>query len=679
MEVTPIRPSQFMTRSGPGALTPTVEGSILIPQLSAMVQELLNSGTQASKNFCLPRPSDGKSGLQKFEITDERMVRMLRYFNSSPDKPFEKHIKIFRLPTNADLTIKETQSILKGYIFPKWGICNQHKGSTILMQFSQFQNEITLDCPKCISQKFRCIRGVPVRYVQACTNGHLQDIHWPSLVHKGSNCKNKIFEWIDIGGDNFVIKCIVCNMKIEYLSGNGLKLRSIQGHLPCFGNYPELNTRSNSNGDCSKILDPINNTPVSRARLVLRNSTGLHSPKNLTSVRIPKILGNLHKELFPHVRSLRTILNYNANLDKSGLIGELKKFDDEYSIDTLSEIERTPENELMQIIHQMIEEFKQNNNDPNQKPLSETKSNDEELDSLLEAAKTGFPPSSKVSKKHAYVNIEDILLIKSKEFGVTFRISPIKQLQVIKTQVGYSREVGTQENILNSTNTRIGKLVTNSNHYDDETTRWYLGDESFGEGIFIDIVESNIDEHGGLSPVDQLSSKNNETWNSINNKLEKILEDFTESSITKDELEQAVTQTNPRFVWWHTLCHKLLLNLTVDSGFSIVSFGERVYCKKITKTGKYESGILIYTSATGTDGTLGGLVSLVEKEFMTELFQKSSNGILSCSNDPVCSERKIELHKKEGACCHACELLSETTCNYQNRYLDRNLVKDTIL
>ena len=31
-----------------------------------------------------------------------------------------------------------------------------------------------------------------------------------------------------------------------------------------------------------------------------------------------------------------------------------------------------------------------------------------------------------------------------------------------------------------------------------------------------------------------------------------------------------------------------------------------------------------------------------------------------------------------GACCHACELISETTCGYQNKFLDRNIVRGTL-
>lgn len=669
--VTPIRPSQFVMRNGPGSLVPTVEGAILIPQLSILVNQLLHT-SYGKDNFNQP-DADGKTSLSKFVIPDGRMERMLRHFNSK-DKPFESDIKIFKLPTNVDLRIKETRNILSGFVFPRWGICTQHKGYSILMKFSEKSfDEIILDCPKCRNQGFIPRRGVPVKFVQACPNGHLQDVYWPSLVHGNDRCGNQIFEWRDVGGDNFIIKCIKCNMKTDYVGKDGLKTRSIGGRLKCDGQFPEREIKFNPNNSCEKKLNNKGNL-VSPAKLVLRNSTGLHTPKNLTSVQIPKFSGPLYHSLYPHRTTLNGFVHLVDDWDKNKLVKYLESIKEGNQItnDTMYEVERTQEDELIKAVNNIIDELNADAKQSRQKPISESESNDEELVSLLEAARTGYPPASEIGQKRAYVNIEDIILIESKEFGVTFRISPIRELKVIKTQVGYSREIGSIGD-LDSTQSRIGKLVRKSCYYEDGNTRWYLGDENFGEGLFIDIVKSKIDEVGGLNPVDNSSSEEIDTWSSIRDKLNDLL-----GSTEDEELKQEVTNTNPRFVWWHTLCHKLLLNLCVDSGFSIVSFGERVYCKKDKHDGTYQSGILMYTSATGSDGTLGGLVGLAKKEFMSELFKKTAQGIISCSNDPVCSERKIALDKREGACCHACELLSETTCDYQNRNLDRNLVMETM-
>lgn len=672
---TSVRSSQFITRDGPGSLMPTIGGSILIPNLSTLINYLLDK-SKGKDSFNEP-DADGKTDLNKFVISDSRMERMLRYFNSKK-KQFESEIKVFKLPTNADLRVQETQNILEGYVFPRWGICTQHRGNKIMMKFSYVDQfgTIALECPRCRDQGNLLKRGVPVRFVQACPNGHLQDIFWPGLVHKKSNCSNQIFEWIEIGGDNFVVRCIKCNMQIDYLSENGLKLRSLNGGLKCHGQFPESNIKFEQNDSCDKILSSKGKL-VSAAKLILRNAAGLHTPKILTSVQIPKFAGSLYTSLYEIRAILSTYVELKKDWNQNDLKTYLEKIQHRHQIpnDTIYEIENAREEELIKAVNNIIDEMEMDANRAKLKPVSESDANDEELTSLLESAREGFPPSADAGEKRAYVNIDDILLVKSKEFGVTFRITPIRNIQVTKTQVGYSREIGAAEKDLESTQTRIGKLITKSCYHEIGRTRWYMGDQMFGEGIFIDIVKSDIDEPGGLDPLTSKSSDDIDVWSSINDKMSSLLDG---ASSDNEELKTDVTNSNPRFVWWHTLCHKLLLHLCVDSGFSVVSLGERVYCKKDKHDGTFQSGILIYTAATGGDGTLGGLVGLAEEKFMSELFKKTSQGILSCSNDPVCSDRKITVHKKEGACCHACELLSETTCAYQNRYLDRNLVSGTI-
>lgn len=669
-EVTPIRPSQFVTRDGPGSLVPTVGGSILIPSLSILVNHLLDK-SRGRDAFNEP-DADGKTGLNKFVIKDSRMERLLRHFNSREEQ-FKSEIKIFRLPTNADLRVPETQNVLEGYIFPQWGICTQHNGNKIMMKFSQIDQYgyIALECPRCREQGLALKRGVPVRFVLACPNGHLQDLPWRRLVHKKQSCTNEVFEWIETGGDNFVVRCIKCQMQIEYLGEDGLKMRSINGRLTCLGQFPEI-PGFGHNASCDPIVSP-SGEHISAARLILRNSTALHTPKILTSVQIPRFAGSLYTALY----NIRTVIpGFRASKEdwnKNDLVNYLRHIQRPNQIpnDTIYEVENASEEELIKAVDDIIDEMERDADRIKLQPVSESEANDEELTSLLEAAREGYPPSSDPSEGRAYVNVDDILLIRSKEFGATFRITPIRNIQVTKVQVGYSREIGTTKSMEPElSQTRIGKLITKSCYFEEGNTRWYMGNQMNGEGIFIDIVNSEIDERGGINPIKSESSDDLRTWLTINDGMSSLLK----ASPHNEDLKIDVANTNPVFVWWHTLCHKLLLNLCVDSGFSVVSFGERVYCKKDKRTGTSQSGILIYTAVTGGDGTLGGLVGLAEEHFMTELFKKTLRGILSCSNDPVCSERKITRQKREGACCHACVLLPETTCAYQNRFLDRNLV-----
>ena len=87
------------------------------------------------------------------------------------------------------------------------------------------------------------------------------------------------------------------------------------------------------------------------------------------------------------------------------------------------------------------------------------------------------------------------------------------------------------------------------------------------------------------------------------------------------------------------------------------------------------SGILIYTSATDTDGSLGGLA----REGTTERFRNILMSMLQdsswCSNDPVCIESEAQGYGSMNfAACHACTLLPETSCESFNILLDRAAV-----
>jgi hypothetical protein len=53
-----------------------------------------------------------------------------------------------------------------------------------------------------------------------------------------------------------------------------------------------------------------------------------------------------------------------------------------------------------------------------------------------------------------------------------------------------------------------------------------------------------------------------------------------------------------------------------------------------------------------------------------------------CSNDPVCAQHQPENpHERrflQGAACHGCLLIAETSCEQHNDFLDRALVVPTV-
>ena len=129
----------------------------------------------------------------------------------------------------------------------------------------------------------------------------------------------------------------------------------------------------------------------------------------------------------------------------------------------------------------------------------------------------------------------------------------------------------------------------------------------------------------------------------------------------------------PRFLLCHTLAHLLIRELEGEAGYPAASLRERIYCA----TGKDPmAGVLIYVTAADEEGSLGGLMELAEPGRFLRLLTGAFEAATWCSLDPVCGEG--EGHGPDllnGAACHACALVPETSCPYGNVLLDRVFVK----
>jgi MrfA Zn-binding domain len=91
------------------------------------------------------------------------------------------------------------------------------------------------------------------------------------------------------------------------------------------------------------------------------------------------------------------------------------------------------------------------------------------------------------------------------------------------------------------------------------------------------------------------------------------------------------------------------------------------------------AGVLIYTAAPDSDGTLGGLAQLVRPERLRELIEQALERARICASDPLCAEH-VPAHDRSlhGAACHACSFVAETSCEIGNRYLDRSVLVSTL-
>ncbi|MEV6228080.1 DrmB family protein [Saccharopolyspora shandongensis] len=179
--------------------------------------------------------------------------------------------------------------------------------------------------------------------------------------------------------------------------------------------------------------------------------------------------------------------------------------------------------------------------------------------------------------------------------------------------------------------------------------------EVFGEGYFLRFNESALTSW--------------ETQPKVRERCDKLI-------ARKQAHASWLTTPTPRLVLLHTFAHLLLRNTAFEAGYSTSSLRERLYVTPESNQPAM-AGILVYTAAGDTEGTLGGLVRMGEYERLSRLFYTSVASAQWCSFDPVCGESPgqgpggLSL-----AACHACSLVPETSCVAANRLLDRKLLID---
>lgn len=127
----------------------------------------------------------------------------------------------------------------------------------------------------------------------------------------------------------------------------------------------------------------------------------------------------------------------------------------------------------------------------------------------------------------------------------------------------------------------------------------------------------------------------------------------------------------PDFIALHTLAHSMILRLSFEAGYGASSIRERIYSAP-ESSGTAMAGILLYTAAGDSEGTLGGLVRLGVPGAFERVLIGAIHDMDWCGADPVCRESPGQgVGSLNLAACHACGLLPETSCEFGNRLLDR--------
>lgn len=189
---------------------------------------------------------------------------------------------------------------------------------------------------------------------------------------------------------------------------------------------------------------------------------------------------------------------------------------------------------------------------------------------------------------------------------------------------------------------------------------WLPCAEMRGEGIFLRLAEERIVEwehRPAVKQREQLLARAHDRWRAQRGLAPQ-------------------PHPGPRYVLLHTLAHVLIRELALECGYSAAGIRERIYPGTSEEPA---AGVLLYTSAPDSEGTLGGLVSLGRIDRLGALIERALEAARLCSSDPLCAEHDPTVHARlSAAACHACLFAAETSCERGNHYLDRALLVDTL-
>ena len=555
----------------------------------------------------------GRNGIDpsRFEIQDLRITQGLMGDGA----------RVFWLPSNAELEQPEFAPVYGTKPFPVWRLCLnevQH-GTSSHGSFSVLYSGRS--CPQCGSW-----RAEPIRFVRACRLGHLDDVNWNEIVHGGHAAHSvRWFRWLGGGGSlsSVNLECSRCTSHVNFGQVYSMS-------LTCSGRYPEREPIQSQG-----LEYPCTET----AHVIQRQASNLRIPELMTLFSIP-YYSYLHRQLQTRevIAALRvsrgginSIDDFRALLEtlRSGSLITQALYDGilQHSWD---EIRTALQVVLTQPLSTRYEELI-----------------DSEFGILLQGSLHGIPHqtlANTTSRVIFEMNPNDAVLVSTPGRRV-LRVSPVRRLSTITILRGYRREVDTQPAEL------VDISFTNGND------RWFPGHEFLGEGILVTLQDNDgwMASSGGEEANTWREAYGNST----------AYPDYVFRGDSRIEL-------HPAFVWWHTLSHLMIRALSVESGYSSASIRERVYLQR--NGDSFRGGVLVYATQPGSEGTMGGLISLATR--YNDILRFVFEYLETCSGDPLCIENRFQNGQYNGAACYGCLLLSETSCEHRNMWLDRSVLRD---
>ncbi|OBI92883.1 DUF1998 domain-containing protein [Mycobacterium asiaticum] len=479
--------------------------------------------------------------------------------------------------------------------------------------------------------------AVPAQHLLTCTNGHLDEFPYELWVHRGRRCAEAERPDLKMRDANLgksvgsMIACTQCGATRGMAEAQGSVGRD---KLPqtCRGRHPHLNAFDQKCG--------------ARPALIMMGASNLWFASTQSIIVMPRTDAEKAEALADRLRvelGVEQITQFAGQLDVIRAMAGLKNVD----------LSAVSNDSLAAVIADVLV----------------PRESDEQRKQKL----AGWDPVELLVPEWQYLQKPALFPSQKNTTGLMVtemnrgprlpgqisRIVAVNQMKKVNAFIGFTRL--DEMDRVNDLPGRLVKLNRNGR------PTWVPATEDRGEGIFLqlnlDAVEAweNNVYTTTLWAAHRAANRRN------------FARRFSE---TAKAVDPDTRLPAPRYWLLHTLSHVLIREMAMSCGYGAASLTERIYGWPASAHREGAAGLLICTTASDSEGTLGGLVALSEPSRLEGLVNSALRRAARCSSDPVCAMRTPSdpedfLH---GAACHCCTFASETSCEKANRFLDRRFL-----
>jgi hypothetical protein len=462
---------------------------------------------------------------------------------------------------------------------------------------------------------------VPARFLVACKNGHLDDFPWLYFVHKGVPCQARLkLQEIGVSGEaaDIQVSCETCGNKKRMSDAFGSEAAQ---HLPpCNGRHPHL--RRYDRETCQE-----------QSRTILLGASNSWFPLLFSTLSVPSAVDALEQlvEAHWHLLSNATSQQHVTLFRKIGQLELFVAYSDE-------------------AIWQKIEARQQAATSEEEGRASPQHLKVPEWNML------GHPEIAPAARDFKVVGV-----VPPSGFERFIKqVVLVERLREVRALVGFTRieapgDFAEMDELPASRRAPLSR----------KRPTWIPAAEVRGEGLFLEFREETLS--GWLnSPAVRAHTR-------------LFSEAHTQWRTARHIVEPAQGFPGMRYILLHSFAHALMRQLTLECGYTAASIRERIYALPPEHDDGPMAGILLYTAAPDSEGTLGGLVGLGQPGLLGRHLEVALERMQYCASDPLCAEHhSAQEHSLHEAACHACLFLPETSCERGNKYLDRSVLVPTV-